>query len=327
MPTLRADLHAHPGRCFLQGLPEGDAQLRVLGAANLDAALADLRASGMGLVSFSTVSDLRVLGLRGEGIGATRGFETGEAWADHTRQLAGLGAISQREGVRRVLDSGDLENAQRAGELGLLAACEGGDFLEGRLERLEQAHGDGVRSITLVHYRVNELGDIQTESPVHGGLTAFGAEVVREMNRLHMLIDLAHATWDVTRDVLDRSSQPVMISHSHLASGPDSHPRLLSREHALAISRADGLVGAWPSGVRCKTFDDFLDEILRLVDLLGIASVAIGTDMDGNYKPVVTRYDQYPDLATGLRERGLGADEVDGLLGGNFQRLLRAVVG
>jgi membrane dipeptidase len=327
MPTLRADLHAHPGRCFLHGLPEGDAQLRVLGAANLDAALADLRASGMGLVSFSTVSDLRVLGLRGEGLGAMRGFETGEAWADHTRQLAALRAISEREGVQQVLDSADLENAQRAGELGLLAACEGADFLEGRLERLEQAHSDGVRSITLVHYRVNELGDIQTESAVHGGLTAFGAEVVREMNRLHMLIDLAHATWEVTRDVLDRSSQPVMISHSHLASGPDSHPRLLSREHALAVSRADGLVGAWPSGVHCETVDDFLDEIMRLVDLLGAASVAIGTDMDGNYKPVVTRYDQYPDLATGLRERGLGASEVDDLLGGNFQRLFRAVAG
>jgi membrane dipeptidase len=325
--TLRADLHAHPGRCFLHGLPEEDGQLRALGGTQLDAALEDLHESGMGLVSFATVSDMRVLGLRGEGLCAMRSFQPGEAWADHTRQLGALRAIAEREGVRLILAPGDLEAAQGAGELGLMATCEGGDFLEGRLERVEEAHRDGARSITLVHYRVNELGDIQTEAPVHGGLTEFGAEVVCEMNRLCMLVDLAHATWDVTRDVLECSSQPVMISHSHLARGPDSHPRLLSPEHALAVSRSGGLVGAWPSGVHCQTFDDFLDEILRLVDLLGIASVAMGTDMDGNYKPVMTRYAQYPDLATGLRERGLDAGEVDDLLGGNFQRLFRKIAG
>lgn len=325
--SLRADLHAHPGRCFLAGLPGDDAQVRVMGGSQLDAAQDDLREGGMGLVSFATVSDLRVLGLRESGLYAQRTFEPGEAWADHVRQVEALREFAARDGVRLVLTPDDLERAQREGELGLLATCEGADFLEGRLDKLALAHADGVRSITLVHYRVNELGDIQTESPVHGGLTPFGAEVVREMNRLRMVVDLAHATWDVTRDVLDRSSHPVMISHSHLASGPESHPRLLSHEHAQAVARNGGLIGAWPSGVRCESFDDFLDEILRLVDLLGAGAVAIGTDMDGNYKPVVTRYAQYPDLATGLAERGLGADEVDGLLGANFERLLREVAG
>jgi membrane dipeptidase len=324
--SLRADLHAHPGRCFLDGLPPDDAQVRVLGASHLDAALDDLREGEMGLVSFATVSDLRVLGVRERGLYAQRAFAPGEAWADHTRQVEALRAFAARDGVRLVLGPEDLDRAQRRDELGVLATCEGGDFLEGSLDKLALAHADGIRSITLVHYRVNELGDIQTESPVHAGLTSFGGEVVREMNRLRMLIDLAHATWDVTRDVLDRSCHPVMISHSHLASGSDSHPRLLSHEHAQAVARDGGLIGAWPSGVRCESFDDFLDEILRLVDLLGVEHVAIGTDMDANYKPVVTRYAQYPDLATGLAERGLGPRAVDGLLGATFARLFREVM-
>ena len=324
---LRADLHAHPGRCFLGGLPGDDAPVRVMGGSHIDEALVDLREGGMGLVSFATVSDLRVLGLREQGLYAQRPFDAGEAWADHKRQVDALLEIGSRDGVRLVLGPQDLDRAKQHDELGLFATCEGGDFLEGRLDKLALAHADGVRSITLVHYRVNELGDIQTESPVHGGLTPFGGEVVREMNRLRMVIDLAHATWDVTRDVLDRSSHPVMISHSHLASGPESHPRLLSHEHAQAVARDGGLIGAWPSGVRCETFDDFLEEILRLVDLLGAEHVAIGTDMDGNYKPVVTCYAQYPDIATGLRERGLDTSEVDGLLGANFERLFREVAG
>jgi membrane dipeptidase len=209
----------------------------------------------------------------------------------------------------------------------MLVTCEGGDFLEGRLPRVEEVWQQGARSITLVHYRVNDLGDIQTEPPRHGGLTPFGVDVVGEMNRLGMIIDLAHATWDVTRDVLDRSSHPVMISHSHLARGDDPHPRLLSRDHALAVAREGGLVGAWPAGVALETFDDYLDEILRMVDLLGADHVSIGTDMDANYQPVMTNYREMPSLAAGLRERGLGETETALVMGGNFMRLFEAVAG
>lgn len=278
---------------------------------------------------------MRVLRPTEAGMSAVRDFEPGEAYTDHRRQLGGLLELTARPGLRAILEPGDLEAAESSEELGVLLACEGGDFLEGQLARVADAYEAGVRTIQLVHYRVNELGDLQTEEPRHGGLTAFGADVVAEMNRLGMLIDLAHAPWSVVEAVLTRSSGPVMISHTHLEpradarpenDGTDAHPRLVSDEHALAVAEADGVIGAWPSGVVLETFEDYLDEIVRMVDLLGAEHVGIGTDMDGNYRPVMTRYEQFDDLETGLAGRGLSEDDVDLVLGGSFVRLFERVV-
>jgi membrane dipeptidase len=182
-----------------------------------------------------------------------------------------------------------------------------------------------MSSLTLVHYRVNELGDIQTEVPMHDGLTAFGRDVVRECNRLGVVVDCAHATFATTLGVLEASDAPVMISHSHLDHSDRSHPRLLSEAHAAAMADAGGLIGAWPAGVTSETLDDYVDEILRLVDLVGVDHVAIGTDLDANYRPVVTTHDEIATVAAHLGSRGLTAVETDKVLGGNVVKLLRAV--
>ncbi len=326
-PEILADAHAHPGRCFLRGLPPEDPAAAILGGDASEAAIDAMRSAGVDLVAFSTVADLRVL--RPDpavGVRASRSFEPGEARADHDRQLRALAGLGERDDVALVLRAGDVGRARQRDALGLLLACEGGDFLEGRIEGVEEAFGLGARSITLVHYRVNELGDIQTEPPVHGGLTAFGAEVVREMNRLGMIVDLAHATFEVTRDVLDVSDAPVMISHSHLAAPGREHPRLLGREHALAVTRSGGLVGAWPAGAVLTSFDDYVEEILRMVDVLGVEHVAIGTDMDANYRPVLTHYAELPALAQALRDRGLGREETALVMGGNLARLVERIL-
>jgi membrane dipeptidase len=83
-------------------------------------------------------------------------------------------------------------------------AVEGCDFLEGRVDRVQEAFDRGIRSLQLVHYRANEVGDIQTEAAVHGGLTPFGRDSVREMNRLGIVVDVAHATEAVVRGVTER---------------------------------------------------------------------------------------------------------------------------
>ena len=184
-----------------------------------------------------------------------------------------------------------------------------------------------MSSLTLVHYRVNDLGDIQTEEPVHGGLTRFGREVVAECNRLGVVIDCAHATRETTLGVIEASAAPVMISHSHLDHSHRHHPRLLSADHASAVASAGGLVGVWPSGVTSTTLEDFIDEIVRLVDLIGADRVAIGTDLDANYKPVVTEHGQFAAIAEHLTRRRLSDADVDGILGGNVVRLFRAVSG
>lgn len=184
-----------------------------------------------------------------------------------------------------------------------------------------------MSSLTLVHYRVNELGDIQTEPAAHGGLTPFGREVVAECNRLGVIVDCAHATMDTTTAVLEVSAAPVMISHSHLDHRDRPHPRLLSADHARSVAAAGGLVGAWPSGVTSRTLEDFVDEIVRLVELIGADHVAIGTDLDANYKPVVTEHQQFATIAERLEARGFEAADVDGILGGNVVELFRRVIG
>ncbi len=319
------DLHAHPGRCFLLGCQVGDPLVALLGAPAMGEAVADLKAGGVSVASFSTVSDLRVLGPDPERLLCVRRpFEPGEAYADHRRQLDSLRQFAASGEVRVVLSPTDVEAAMREQRVGVLLRCEGADFLEGRLERLAEAYWLGVRAVTLVHYRVNEVGDVQTEPPEHRGLSDFGAAVVGEMNRLGMLIDLAHASFATTAAVVERSRAPVMISHSHLARAR-AHPRLLSVEHARLVADGGGLIGAWPAGVTLDTFEQFLDEILRLVETVGVDHVGIGTDMAANYRPVVVNHRQYPSIAEGLRRRGLSAGEVTRIMGGNFLRLFAQV--
>jgi membrane dipeptidase len=322
------DVHAHPGRCFLAGLAPDDRLAAVLGGDGTELAAQDMAAAGMAAVSFATVADLRVLGARPDGgLFAARDFREGEAIADHRRQLDGLRALAEQQGLAIVAGADDVLEAHRTGRPALFVTCEGADFVEDRLERVAEAHAAGVRSITIVHYRQNPFGDLQTEPPLHGGLSAAGVELVQEMNRCGLVIDLAHATFETTLGALEASSQPVMISHTHLNGAHRGHPRFVSVEHAKAVADGGGLVGAWPAGISSQTFDDFVDEVARLVDAIGVEHVAIGTDLDANYKPVLTGYSQFADLEAGLAARGLAADEVDRILGGNAVELIRAVCG
>lgn len=87
------------------------------------------------------------------------------------------------------------------------------------------------------------------------------------------------------------------------------------------------MIGAWPSGVALTSLGGYADEICRLIDAIGIDHVAIGTDLDANYRPVLTSYSQFPEVAALLDERGLDDDDVDKVLGGNFIRLFAAVEG
>jgi membrane dipeptidase len=181
--------------------------------------------------------------------------------------------------------------------------------------------------LTLVHYRVSDIGNVQTEKPVHDGLSRFGRDVVAECNRLGIVVDCAHASFATTMAVLEASSQPVIISHGQLGHAevghPDpGHPRLMSVQHAAAVAEAGGLVGAWPCGITSRSRTDFGTEIIRLAEAAGPDQVAIGTDLDGNYRPVLTAYDQLDDLAGLLTARGLPTAHIQQILGGNALKLL-----
>jgi len=169
--------------------------------------------------------------------------------------------------------------------------------------------------------------DVQTETPVHDGLSRFGRDVVAECNRLGIVVDCAHATFATTMAALEASSQPVIISHGQLGhEHGDDHPRLMTAGHAAAVAAAGGLTGGWPCGFTSTSMGDFGTEILRLAEATGPDHVALGTDLDGNYRPVLTSYDQLDVLVRQLHDRGLPAGHVDQILGGNALDLLRQVL-
>ncbi len=318
-PTV--DAHAHPGLFALSPPPYTSAFRRRMGDPFVDRALADLHAGHVSAALFSCVADGNLLDFSGEKLRAVREFQPGEAYADYRRQLALLQTLRDRRAVARGLNPADVRTAQRRGQTAAVFAVEGGDFIEDRIDRIGEAFRNGVRSIQLVHYHVNQLGDIQTEAPVHNGLTPLGKAVVREMNRVGMVLDLAHASFAVARDAVDVSTRPVMISHSNLVTSAVNHPRLITREHAALIATSGGVIGSWPSGIGQQTFSDYIDSIRRLIDTVGIDHVAIGTDMHANYQPVFRNYRDWSLIPAALLARGLGEQDVAKIMGGNFLRV------
>jgi membrane dipeptidase len=329
----RVDLHSHAGRCFLAGLPAGHSAVATMGAAAIADAIWAARGAGMTALVLAAVADFAVLRPDpATGLRAHRDFRVGEAYADTQRQLAGIRQAVAEAGAEVATSAADLDRAARDGRTAVLLGCEGGDFLEGDLGRLEEARAVGLTVLTLVHYRVSDIGDVQTEMPVHAGLSRFGREVVAECNRLGVVVDCAHASFATTVAVLEASSQPVIISHgqlSHAEAGhPNTghpgtgHPRLMSVQHATAVAEAGGLVGAWPCGITSRSLTDFGTQIIRLAEAAGPDHVALGTDLDGNYRPVLTSYDQLDDLTGLLRDRGLPTPRIQQILGGNAMKLL-----
>lgn len=116
--------------------------------------------------------------------------------------------------LRLALKADDIEQANRAGRIASLLGIEGGHAIENSLGALRAYYRLGVRYMTLTHFNGNDWADSATEAPRHGGLTKFGEEVVKEMNRLGMLVDISHVSSETMNDVLDIAEAPVIVSHS-----------------------------------------------------------------------------------------------------------------
>ncbi|MEV5975322.1 dipeptidase [Streptomyces sp. NPDC051921] len=122
------------------------------------------------------------------------------------------------------LTADDMEAARKEGRIASLKGAEGGHSINNSLATLRALHTLGVRYMTLTHNENNDWADSATDEPRHGGLTAFGREVVREMNRSGMLVDLSHVAATTMRDALDTTAAPVVFSHSSARAVCD-HPR------------------------------------------------------------------------------------------------------
>ncbi|MFB7677473.1 dipeptidase [Kitasatospora purpeofusca] len=128
------------------------------------------------------------------------------------------------ERLRLALTADDLEAARSEGRIASLIGAEGGHSIDCSLATLRALYALGVRYMTLTHNDNTPWADSATDKPAAGGLTAFGEEVVREMNRLGMLVDLSHVSADTMRDALRVSEAPVLFSHSS-SRAVCAHPR------------------------------------------------------------------------------------------------------
>lgn len=138
-------------------------------------------------------------------------------------------------------DTACVEKAWKARKIASLLGMEGGHSIGGSLGVLRQMHALGARYMTLTHFRNTAWADSATDAPAHDGLTPFGEKVVKEMQRLGMLVDLAHVSEATMRDVLALGGPPPIVSHSN-ARAINHHARNISDETLKAIGAAGGVV-------------------------------------------------------------------------------------
>jgi membrane dipeptidase len=209
-----------------------------------------LAAGGLGAVFFAIYVD-------GRFTPKTPGAR-GRAFARARAMIAAVQAQTRAHPRRLALaaSADDVERARRRGRVAVLLGVEGGAAIESSLEKLRALHALGVRYLTLTHWATTEWADSSgdADDPAvahHGGLTDFGRDVVREMNRLGMLVDVSHVADATFFDVLETSTAPVIASHSSMRALAN-HPRNLTDEMLRALARRGGVA-------MINFFDGFID--------------------------------------------------------------------
>lgn len=265
--------------------------------------------------------------LRAGGVGASI-FTVGSPDEAHSEEglresIALLGTLAARhaDDLEVVTDHDGLVRAIAAGRIAALPGLEGGDQIVGSLDRLRSAYRQGVRALTLTWERTNEIGDANADTARFGGLSPFGVDVVREMNRLGMLVDLSHAADATAFDVLEMSRAPVILSHSSaraLCPAPRNAPDALIRR--LAENGGVMMVTFVPYFTTADYWSWYLrgeEHWQALMDRHGADREAAGRDMAlwdaDNPAPVVTIADVADHIdhvrrVAGPQHVGLGSD-------------------
>jgi membrane dipeptidase len=210
-----------------------------------------------------------------------------------------------------------------------MLGMEGGHAIENSLGALRAFHALGVRYMTLTHSTSIDWADSGTGERLHGGLTEFGKEVVREMNRLGMLVDLAHTSPETMNDALDVADAPVIWSHAGV-SGVYTHARNVPDQVLRRLPDNGGVVMVvfYPLYLSAReegTISDVADHIEHVAALAGIDHVGIGSDFDGIGQLPVGLEDvsKYPALFTELARRGWSEIDLRKLAGENVLRVMR----
>jgi len=306
------DLHAHPGKLYRGGNPLP--RLRDLAKAHVTA------------FGFAIPTDTPILGEYGGLPQPVRKPEPDELFTFTIEQIKALRRALHSADMSVLKTPQDIFHAKQQGRPGALIALEGGDFLEGQLGRVAEVHAMGVHSIQLVHFTPNALGTVRTQPAEGPALTVFGQNMVREQNRIGMIVDVTHMTRDGVEAVAATSRAPVMLSHTGFEAHY-LHGRGVHVETAMAVQSTGGLVGLRPLGGLDghEGLGAFADEMLHLIEHVGIDHVALGTDMDGAKSP----FKGYGAMALFIHElfqRGLNEGDIAKIIGGNFVRLFTEVI-
>jgi microsomal dipeptidase-like Zn-dependent dipeptidase len=184
--------------------------------------------------------------------------------------------------------------------------------------------------MTLCHNGDNDICDSARGCGEHGGLSLFGRDVVREMNRVGMMIDLSHAAETTFWQVLELSDKPVVCSHSS-CKALCNHPRNLTDAQMQALAAKGGVVQVtmYSGFLREEgeaTLADFISHLEHAIDVAGIDHVGIGTDFDGDGKVIgCSSASQLRSVTIELLRRGYCEEDIEKIWGGNWLRVMRQV--
>jgi len=267
----------------------------------------------------------------------------GDARNNYFDWLTAIDAVLDKAQIRRAFNYKDLKTAHDNNRPTIIQTVEGAYFIEGQLNRVEEVYKHGLRHLQLLHEKddmVAPLGDTNTATAHLGGLTSFGAEVVKECNRLGILVDLAHASHETVLGVQKVASLPFIVSHTNLDTWTGKNarkaemmkPRLVRKEHANTVAEAGGIIGIWTH--LTDSLQDFTGSIKAMVDAVGIDHVGIGSDTD----LLSSREGQgtnmaWPGLTGGffnavaaeMLKQGFTPEEIGKVGGGNYCRVFDKV--
>lgn len=216
-------------------------------------------------------------------------------------------------------------------QIGTILTVEGGEVLEGELSNLRILYKLGVRLMTLTWNYRNEIADGVMETSAQGGLSLFGVDVVKEMNRLGMIIDVSHLSEKGFWDVISLSRDPIIASHSN-AAALCNHPRNLSDDQIKAIHDKGGIIGInfYPIFLsRNKaSIDDIIKHIEYIAGLTTIDVVGFGSDFDGiDMLPVGVEGPQsYPVIIERLLRLNYKEEDIRKIMYKNYLRILKAIL-
>ena len=230
-----------------------------------------------------------------------------------------------------ILTAADIDKAGVDGKIGILLTIEDGGVLGDKLENVKKYYDKGVRLVTLTWNHPNAIGYPNSNDPeiMNKGLTGFGREVVREMERLGMVVDVSHVSDGVFYDVAEMATKPFLASHSN-SRAMCGHTRNMTDEMIRALADKGGVMGLnigpefLKEGSRASRIEDMVHHILHIRRIGGSGVLALGSDFDGIHgKLEVAGPQDWPRLETALKKAGLTEEELDKMWWNNAARVLK----